>query len=218
MNSQNWKTTLYTGGSVVCELALKLLQINMFRSRPDNDQINKQNDSAINEMLLYGAETEEQTKQIGLDNLLCIYYVILHANKTVDVCVPSLVSGTLAECLINVRRKNNARVRITIHNSDEFHNLQSFAENGIEVKVINPSVRLEHEFVLVDAAGGAGEALAVLGSLDYDTASPNCNRDATLLTSDAELLTALTKEFERVWNCVPEITEFKLDKNNSDSV
>ncbi|CAD0194917.1 unnamed protein product [Chrysodeixis includens] len=190
----------------------------MFGNRPDDKLNNKQNDSAINEILLYGAETEEQTKQIGLDNLLCIYYVILHANKTVDVCVPSLISGTLAECLINVRQKNKARVRITIHNSDEFHNLQSFAENGIEVKVISPSVRLEHEFVLVDLGSGPGEAVGVLGALDYDTARPNCNRDATLLSSDVTLLTALGKEFERVWNYAPETTEFKLDNNNSDSI
>lgn len=207
MNNPTWKSALCTGGSLVCELALKILQITTFRSN------SKQCDSAVNEMLLYGAEDEEHMKQIGLNNLLCIYYVILHASRTVDVCVPSLISDTMAKCLINVHQKNKVKIRITIHNSDNFHNMQMFAQNGIEVKIINPAVRLEHEFVLIDACAGT-DAVAVLGSLDYETTRVNCNRDATLLTSDIAVVTALNREFERVWNSVTDIKIAKDDLSN----
>uniref|UniRef100_A0A2A4JVF3 Mitochondrial cardiolipin hydrolase n=1 Tax=Heliothis virescens TaxID=7102 RepID=A0A2A4JVF3_HELVI len=190
-----WKSALGYGGSLICELGLKILRINR----------NKQGDSAINEILLYGAENEEHQKQIGLNNLLCIYYVILHASNTVDVCVPSLASDTLTKCLISVHQKNKVQVRIAIHSSDDFHNLQLFAQNGIEVKVMRPAVRVAHEFVVVD--GGARDAVAALGALDYDTARLNCNRDATLLSSDAALITAMNREFERIWNLTPAKTD-----------
>ncbi|PZC75190.1 hypothetical protein B5X24_HaOG206605 [Helicoverpa armigera] len=200
MNLSAWKSALSNGGSLIYELGLKMLRIRR----------NNQCDSAINEILLYGAENQEHQKQIGLNNLLCIYYVILHASSSVDVCVPSLTSDTLTKCLISVRQKNKVSVRIVIHSSEDFHNLQLFAQNGIEVKVMRPAVRLAHEFVLVD--GRAGDAVAALGALDYDTARLNCNRDATLLSSDPALITALNREFERVWNSIPELTPTKTDQ------
>lgn len=203
MNAINWKNTLALSGPVLCGLAFKLM-----RSR-----ITKQCDTTINEVLFYGAQGERQTKEeLGLDNLFCIYYVIAHASRSVDVCVPSLESETMAKCLITVQQRNQAKIRVAIHNSDKFCNLTSFAKHGIEVKVIRSAERLEHEFVLVDAAAGAGDALALLGSLDYETDRVNCNRDSTMLTSEPVVVTNLQREFDRIWQSTPDLARVKDDK------
>lgn len=190
MNMANWKTTLCASGSILCGLAWKLLKDNAYRSFDKCD---------INEVLLYGAEDKGRMREIGLENLHCIYYVIAHATRTIDVCVPSLGSETIAKCLINVQQKNKAQIRVTIHNSDDYHNLKSFAESGIQVKVVKSVERLEHEFILIDA-DKASDAVAVIGSLDYEAGRVNCNRDSTLLTSEVAVIKTLRQEFNRVWN------------------
>lgn len=192
MNESTWKSALRTGGSLIYKFILKMFEISMFRS-------DKQSDSPVNEILFYGAEDEERSKQKGLNNMLCICYIILHATKTVDVCLPSLSNYTLARCLVKVHQKNDVKMRIAIHNSKNFHNLLLFTQTGIEVKIITPRVMLEHEFVVVDA--GTREAVAALGALDDDLC---LRRDATLLSSDPAVLTPLAREFERVWNAKSE--------------
>ncbi|XP_053622594.1 uncharacterized protein LOC128682101 [Plodia interpunctella] len=202
MNLPVWKTALCASGTLICGLAFKVLQRNLSKTTNKTD---------INEFLFYGSEDETRTREIGIDNLYCIYYLLAHANKSIDICVPSLESGTIAQCLINVQQRNNARIRIAIHNSDNYHHLNSFAKCGIQVKVIKSNERLEHEFILIDSSDDLVEAVAVIGSIDYETSRVNCNRDATLLTSDAAVVSTLKKEFDRVWTSVP---EFKPEKDN----
>ncbi|KAJ8736215.1 hypothetical protein PYW08_006871 [Mythimna loreyi] len=204
MNKPALNSVLYAGGALICGIIIKVLEISIFRNK------NKQSDVTVNEVLFYGAEDEEETQQIRTNNMLCIHYVILHARSTVDVCVPSLASDSLAKCLVSVQQKNKVYIRVAIHNSNDFHNLQLLAQNGIEVKVIKTGVRLAHEFVLLDAR--AGEPLALAGALPG--AGPARARAATLLTSDSTLITALGLEFERVWNSVPDITCARDDKRD----
>lgn len=208
MNKLDWISTMCSGGSFICELALKMLELSIFKV---HNVAGTEAETPINEILLYGADNEEHMKEIGLNNLLCIYYVILHANKSVDVCVPSLASETLAKCLITVHQKSKAKIRIVIHNSDDFDNLQLFGQHGIEVKIINPDVPLEHEFLLVDASDEFKDAVAVMGSLDYETSRVNCNRDATVLTSEVTVVTTLKREFDRVWHSITDIPFTKVD-------
>lgn len=194
MNSSLWKWCLSSCGSLV-RAPFKIL----------NSEV-EQKDIAINEVLFYGGEDEHRTQKLGMDNLLCIHFVLMHASQTIDMCVPSLVSETIAKCLITVKKCKAIRVRVIIHNSDDFHNLQSFAQNGIEVKVIKTAERLEHEFVLIDAAAGGVceelDAVAIIGSLDYETTRVNCNRDTTLLTSEFAVVSTLNKEFDRIWSVI----------------
>lgn len=195
MDNINWKNTLVLSGPVLCGLAFKLVK----------NTIGKKCDTLINEVLFYGAKDERRMKEIGLENLFCIYYVVSHATRTVDVCVPSLESETIAKCLMNVQQRNKAKIRIAIHNSNNFGNLKSFAKHGIEVKVIKSAERLEHEFMLVDACEGMANALALVGSLDYDASRVNCNRDTTMLTSESRVITNLQQEFDRIWNTTPDL-------------
>ncbi|CAH1639824.1 unnamed protein product [Spodoptera littoralis] len=205
MNKSTWKCILSAGSSKVFGFGLKMLEINIFRNVEPSD-------TAINEVLFYGAGDgdEKQVKQIAQNNLYCIRFIIVNASQTVDVCVPNLSSETLAKCLVTVHQNNKVKIRIAIHNSDDddLENLQLFAKNGVEVKVLSPEVRLEHEFVLVDARA-AGEAVAALGALDLE---PDClASDATLLTSEPSVLTALRREFERVWNSDSDVTRVRCD-------
>ncbi|XP_059051259.1 uncharacterized protein LOC131846055 [Achroia grisella] len=202
----NWKTTLYASGSILCGIALKVLKDNVFKNVP--------NKSDINEVLLYGDGDDVRVKEIGLDNLYCIYYMIAHASNTVDVCVPSLESEIITKCLIAVQQKNKPKIRIAIHNSNTWDNLKSIAESGIEVKVIKSTERLEHEFLLIDATGTFDDAVAIIGSLDYDTSRVNCNNDTTMITSELAVVKTLKREFDRVWNNhVSDISEIMLTKN-----
>lgn len=149
-----------------------------------------------NKMVFYGFGTEESTKRAGYVNLVFIYYFLVNAKGTIDVCMPSLTSETIAKGLITAKQRSNAKIRIIIHNSEDFRKLQSFAQNGMEVKVISTE-RLEHEFILVDV--GCDNAVAVVGSLDYDTERVNCNPDATMAVSETAVIKSLTAEFERIW-------------------
>ncbi|XP_063616224.1 uncharacterized protein LOC134789585 [Cydia splendana] len=195
MNARNWKTAVYASGSIILGgVAIKLLKIsNVFSSRRNHD-------IPVNEVLLYGANDEVQTKQIGLNNLFCIYYVIVHANCSIDVCLPDLESDTIAKCLIGAQ-KNNVKVRLIVHSNSDF-DMPKLIKHGIEVKIITSRSRepLEHEYILVDADAETRGAVAVMGSLDYETARVNCNRDATLLTSEPSVVKSLKREFDRVWN------------------
>ncbi|XP_026759338.1 uncharacterized protein LOC113518555 [Galleria mellonella] len=200
----NWKTTLYASGSLLCGIALKVLKDNLFKHNASN--------CGINEVLLYGADNEERVKKIGLDNLFCIYYMIARASDSIDVCIPSLQSELIVKCFISAQQRNKPKIRITIHDNDSFCNLKSVAENGIEVKFIKSSERLEHEFILINATGPFKEAVAIIGSLDYDTSRVNCNSDATIITSELAVVKTLKREFDRVWN-ITNISGVTLAKN-----
>lgn len=174
-------------------LVLNILNTRLFKI--------KRNCNEINEILLYGSEKKKYMEH-GIKNLLCIYYTIANAQKTVDVCVPSLESITLTYCLVRVHEEAKVKMRVVIHNnSKNLFNLDFLAKNGIEVKLMTPVVRLGHEFLLVDAIGDFSDAVAVIGSLDYSTHNVNCNWDATVLTSESVVVRALQREFNRVWNC-----------------
>ncbi|KAF9421421.1 hypothetical protein HW555_002636 [Spodoptera exigua] len=203
MSKSTWKCILSAGSSKVFGFGLKMLEISIFRNV-------EQLDTAINEVLFYGAGDEKQVKQIAQSNLYCIRFIIVNASATVDVCVPNLSSETLAKCLVTLHQNNKVKIRIAIHSSDDddLENLELFAKNGVEVKVLRPEVRLEHEFVLVDARV-AGEAVAALGALDLEPAG--LASAATLLTSEAAVLTALHREFERVWDSDSDITRLTCD-------
>lgn len=182
----SWKSAISASGLLLSGIAIKLMQ-----------NFGKQCDSALNEILFYGNEDEEQTIQAGLNNLFCINFVIGHATQTIDVCVPSLVSDTITKSLINVKQKG-VKIRVAIHKSEDIESLQMFSEHGIEVKVIN-SEQLDHEFLLIDATNECQDAVAVIGSLDYDTSRVNCNRDTTMLISEQIVVISLKREFERIW-------------------
>ncbi|XP_028156167.1 mitochondrial cardiolipin hydrolase-like [Ostrinia furnacalis] len=198
----NWKNGLFISGPMLCGLAFKLIK----------KRIDRKYDYSFNEVLFYGdSADEEKVKKTGLNNLYCINFVLSNACRSVDVCVPSLESETITKCLINVHLKNKAKVRIAIHNSDQFGNLKSLAQHGIEVKVIK-SERIEHEFALIDACEATSDGLAVMGSLDYETARVNCNKDMTMLTSQPEVVTNLQREFNRIWNSTPDVFGAKEGK------
>lgn len=192
MSSSIWKAAVCSGSLFLGGLAFRLLNNGSLFG------IKKKNDIPINEVLLYGSNDEGQTKQIGLNNLFCIYYVIVHANCSIDVCVPNLESETILKCLIGAQQKK-VKVRLVVHNDSEF-DFEKLTKHGVLVKIIKPLQPLQHEFILVDAADEAGEAVAVMGSLDYETTRVNCNRDATVLTSEALVVKSLKREFDRVWD------------------
>ncbi|CAK1540085.1 unnamed protein product [Leptosia nina] len=158
---------------------------------------NNEKSDAINEVLIYGGDTDEWRRQVGLNNLFCILYIIDHAGRTIDISMPSLESDSLTKCLIEVKNRNNIEVRLIVHNVTDLCNLHSLADNGIRVKVIKSAVKLEHEFIIID--GAYSDAVAILGSLDFEVSRVNCCKGTTILSSDCTLISALQLEFNRVW-------------------
>ncbi|XP_050353404.1 uncharacterized protein LOC126775450 [Nymphalis io] len=210
MNSAHWISVLYGSTSILWGIAAKIVKITAVIT------VNKQND-AINEILFYGSENEEQNKKVGLNNLCCIYYIIVHASKTVDVCVPTLRSETISKCLLSVHQNNHTKVRIIVHGTNDLICLQSFFDCGIEVKIINSEVKMEHEFLLIDA--NCPDALAIVGSLDYEVNRVNCSRDNTLLTSEYALVSVLKREFNRIWMCNDNVEKgYNSQENNKKTV
>lgn len=201
-----WRNTLVATGSALLKTVVNLLN----HSKKNTSQCD-----SINEVLFYGDEDEEKKEQIGLNNLFCIYYVIVHACKSIDLCLPNLNSDTILNGLITVKHKNGAIIRVAIHDKDDEETLQKLTKQGIDVKVINSTVKLEHEFVLVDAHDKCMDAVAVIGSIDFETSRVNCNRDTTILTSELTVVTALKREFDRIWNFNTKIlADRENDENN----
>lgn len=190
MNTLNWKAALSASALALGGMAITIMKY-----------IGKQYDTAINEVLFYGAADEETTKQVGLENLLCIYYVVVHACQTIDVCVPTLGSETIVKCLLSAQNKKGVKIRVAIHH-DSKSKLETLTSRGIEVKVVRCE-RMAHEFILVDATDNFQEAVAVIGSVDYETSRVNCNRDCTMFASEEAVVRALKNEFNRVWESTP---------------
>lgn len=164
----------------------------------------------INEVLIYGSnENEEHKKQVGLNNLYCILYMIVHAGKTIDISIPSLESVSLTNSLIQVKSKNNVQVRLVVYKSPDIYNLRCLSDNGVCVKVINSIVELEHEFIIID--GDGCDSVAILGSIDFEVKRVNCCRDTTILSSDSALIVPLRCEFERVWLSVDDTNINRFD-------
>lgn len=204
MSNVNWKSFIFESSSILAGISHKITKLTNIVG------ISKQSD-AINEVLFYGTQNEEK-KQIGLNNLFCIFYVIAHASRSVDICMPTLDSDTMSKCLINVqkREKNYAQVRIIVHNTGTLRSLHSFIACGIQVKIITPKIKLEHEFLLIDA--NCADAVAIMGSLDYEVNRLNHNRDNTLITSEGTLIKTLKREFDRIWDTE---TCLQLDESSS---
>ncbi|XP_041975629.1 uncharacterized protein LOC121730587 [Aricia agestis] len=152
----------------------------------------------VNEVLLYGAGDEEQRRQAGLNNLLCIYYTMILANKSIDVCLPILRSETIFRCLINARQKSDVKIRLILYDDCKKKYTDVLKKHGVEIKVVKSTVKLEHQFILIDVTDR--EAVAIIGSLDYDVNHVNLNTDNTLLISDTNAVAPLKREFERIWN------------------
>lgn len=157
-------------------------------------------------VLFYGDVNKEIAKQASLKNLHFIQNVIVNSNKTINVCVPKCVSNSLAECLITAQRMKKVKILVVIHNSTNLNNVQQLVRNNIAVKVIN-LCRLEHEFVLVDAAGDYDGAAALINCINYEKI--NYNRDSTMFITDKSIVRSLSKEFDRVWQSVPRLISDK---------
>ncbi|CAH2240711.1 jg13949 [Pararge aegeria aegeria] len=172
----------------------------------------------INEVLLYDAGKENIKKQLGLNNLCCIYYVIVHARLTIDLCLPSLDSVTISRCLVRIRQKNKTRVRIILHRNPD-SSVKPFLDFGMEVKVIRKSeVQLEHEFILIDAQGECEEALVIIGSLDDAVNRVTCNRNNTLITSENAIVFSLKREFDRIWDSIADTEQKGPSQNKNKNV
>ncbi|KPI94930.1 Mitochondrial cardiolipin hydrolase [Papilio xuthus] len=191
MNGPNWKSFIGATGSALLKCVTFMTTLKTKKSAHCD---------SINEVLFYGAEDDKKKEEIGTNNLLCIYYVIVHACRSLDVCLPTLKSDTISKCLINVHKRNCVIIRIVLYNADNLDMLQELGKQGISVKIVNFAPKLEHEFIIIDAIDECKDAVAVLGSLDYELSRVNCNRDSTLLTSDCAVIQALKNEFERIWS------------------
>ncbi|KPJ08744.1 Mitochondrial cardiolipin hydrolase [Papilio machaon] len=191
MNGSNWRSAIYATGSALLKCVTFMTTLKTKKSVHCD---------SINEVLFYGAEDDKTKEEIGTNNLLCIYYVIVHACRSVDVCLPTLNSDTISKCLISVHQRNCVVIRIILYNAENLDMLQGLVKQGITVKIVNFAPKLEHEFIIIDAIDNCKDAVAVLGSLDYELSRVNCNRDSTLLTSDCTVIQALKKEFDRIWS------------------
>ncbi|XP_068626482.1 mitochondrial cardiolipin hydrolase-like [Battus philenor] len=204
MNPSSWKSVLGKTGSAMLKNIIDILSFNKKKNIAQCE--------TINEVLFYGAEDDKEKEEIGLNNLCCIYYVIVHACQSIDVCLPSLTSETICKCFIAVQERNCAAIRVAIYHSSSSDHLQNLVKVGIAVRIVNSLVKLEHEFILIDANDTCKEAVAVLGSLNYEVSRVNCNRDTTMLTSEPTVILALKKEFDRVWLSGEDLTQNK-DEN-----
>lgn len=193
-----WKMVLFGSSTVITFVTSKIRKLAIY-----NNCTFEKNDT-FNEILFYGGADENQRKEIGLNNLFCVYYVLVHARKSIDICVPNLKSDTIISCLIKMKQINKINIRLALYANDQ-DTSQDLRKYGIQVKLIKSEVQIEHEFILVDSSEKDG--LAIIGSLDYEVNHVNCNRDNTLLTSESAVVITLKHEFDRIWSSVVETEE-----------
>ncbi len=121
------------------------------------------------------------------------------AATTVDVCVFTITDDRLTSALLDAHRRG-VRVRIVTDDekaADEGSDIARLRAAGIPVVTDDSEAHMHHKFAVVD-----GVVLAT-GSYNWTRSAAESNRENLIITDDPRLVSAHTREFDRLWSEFP---------------
>ncbi len=131
----------------------------------------------------------------GEDCLEAIRDEFARARRRVDVCVFTITDDRIREAMLDAKRRGVA-VRVISDNDksmDEGSDVEPLRRAGIEVRVDETEAHMHHKFAVFDGAR------LLTGSYNWTRSAARYNQENVVITADASLVAAFTREFERLW-------------------
>jgi mitochondrial cardiolipin hydrolase len=131
--------------------------------------------------------------------------ILRSAKSTVDVCVFTITSSTIATALRDVIM-DGVTVRMITENStidqkcSEIHKL---AHAGVATKIDTSEYLLHHKFVVID------KTLVMSGSFNYTHAAANGNHENVIISPDSALVSQYHKQFQLMWDDTSRFQDLK---------
>ena len=120
---------------------------------------------------------------------------LLESHKCIWVCVFTISDNDLSSALIN-RHKAGLEVKV-ITDDEKIHDKGSdifkLKEAGVPVKVDASRHHMHHKFAIID------KETFINGSYNWTRSADEYNHENLILTKDEALVSAFTKEFNRLW-------------------
>lgn len=112
-----------------------------------------------------------------------------------DICVFTITDDRITGAII-AAHKRGLTVRVLTDNEkafDEGSDVRQVARAGIEVRVDTSANHMHHKFAIFD------QGLLLTGSYNWTLSASRNNQENIIVSNDANLLRAFTREFERLW-------------------
>ncbi len=117
------------------------------------------------------------------------------ATRTADVCVFTITDDRIRDAMLAARRRGVA-LRVISDNDksmDEGSDIEPLRRAGVEVRVDETEAHMHHKFAVIDGAR------LLNGSYNWTRSAARYNQENLVITDDATLVQAFSREFERLW-------------------
>ncbi|RJG51478.1 phospholipase D-like domain-containing protein [Motilimonas pumila] len=196
--------------SVACELKGQTDKISFVRNKAfatllAHGDFNEQQFRSIKwlENLLKTLDKNSQSELVdadacfspGTDCLNRILTLCNNARAHIAVCVFTISCNEISAALL-AAHKRGIKVRIITDNdkrNDKGSDVYHLAEAGIPVTVDRTDYHMHHKFALFD------NHTLLSGSFNWTRSATKYNQENILTTDNRELVSAFSKEFERLW-------------------
>jgi cardiolipin hydrolase len=111
------------------------------------------------------------------------------------VCVFTITDDRIRAAMLDARRRGVA-IRVISDNDkamDEGSDIEPLRRAGIEVRVDQTEAHMHHKFARTTTRGCS------TGSYNWTRSAANYNQENLVITDDAALVQAFSREFERLW-------------------
>ena len=117
------------------------------------------------------------------------------ATRTADVCVFTITDDRIRAAMLDARRRGVV-IRVISDNDksmDEGSDIEPLRRAGVEVRVDETEAHMHHKFAVIDGAR------LLNGSYNWTRSAARYNQENLVVTDDAALVGAFSREFERLW-------------------
>jgi phosphatidylserine/phosphatidylglycerophosphate/cardiolipin synthase-like enzyme len=116
-----------------------------------------------------------------------------------DICVFTITDDRIASAIADLHRRG-VKVRILTDNDKQYDggsDIDRLRRAGIAVKVDETEHHMHHKFAVLD-----GTRL-LNGSYNWTRSAAAYNEENLIITSDAELVRAFSRQFQKMWEKLP---------------
>ncbi|XP_054008874.1 mitochondrial cardiolipin hydrolase [Hylaeus anthracinus] len=117
------------------------------------------------------------------------------AEKSLDVCIHMLTCQSLANAIVNARKRGIA-VRVILDRSKAVNDASQtavFHSNGVVIRMPDLDVLMHHKFLIVDSE------ILISGSTNWTMSAFFGNFENIVVTNHSSTVKPFVEEFERLW-------------------
>jgi phosphatidylserine/phosphatidylglycerophosphate/cardiolipin synthase-like enzyme len=124
---------------------------------------------------------------------------LARCRHTADICVFTITDDRIASAIVEMHRRA-VKVRILTDNDKQYDggsDIDRLRRSGIAVKVDETEHHMHHKFALLDSTR------LLNGSYNWTRSAAAYNEENLIITSDAELVRAFSRQFQKMWEKLP---------------